>query len=254
MQKSTSIQNPFSDNSLLILIGIGAAIFHTLTNGQYGFHRDELDILMNARQLDWGYVAYPPLTSSVARLGLELFGASLQGLRLFSAIGQGVVVYLVGRMAAALGGKRLAQVMAALAVGIAPAALTAGTLIQYMSFDYLWWVLLAFCTIRLLASDNPRWWLGMGAAIGLGMMTKYSMAFFAAGLVAGILLTPARRYLRSPWLWAGAGLAVLIFLPNFIWQVQHDFISLDFLQRNPCPRYLLGSHRRVPARPVVCSQ
>jgi 4-amino-4-deoxy-L-arabinose transferase-like glycosyltransferase len=98
-----------------------------------------------------------------------------------------------------------------------------------MSFDYLWWGAVAFFTGRLLATDNPRWWLGIGASIGLGMLTKFTIAYFVAGLAAGVLLTPARRYLRSPWLWAGAGVALLIYLPNLIWQAQHSFISLDFL-------------------------
>ncbi len=218
-----------SDQALLLILALAVVILHFVTDGQYGFHRDELDILMNARNLDWGYVAYPPLTPFIARVGLVLFGNSLRGLRLFSAIGQGVVVILVGLMARDLGGKRAAQFMAAIAAVISPAALTAGTLIQYMAFDYLWWVLMAFCLVRLLVTDDPRWWLGIGAAIGLGMMTKYSIAFFVAGLVVATLLTPARRYLRSVWLWAGAGVALLIFLPNLVWQVQHQFISLDFL-------------------------
>ena len=62
------------------------------------------------------------------------------------------------------------------------------------------------------------------------MLTKYTMIFFIAGIVAGVVLTPARRYLKSPWLWAGAALSLAIFLPNLIWQVRHDFISLTFLQ------------------------
>jgi len=61
------------------------------------------------------------------------------------------------------------------------------------------------------------------------MMTKFTVAFWAAGLVAGVLLTPARRYLRSRWLWAGAALALLIYSPNLVWQIQHGFISIDFL-------------------------
>ncbi|MCA9970089.1 MAG: glycosyltransferase family 39 protein [Anaerolineales bacterium] len=213
----------------LLLLAAGIALVHALTNGQYGFHRDELDILMNARQLDWGYVAYPPLTPFVARIGLALFGDWLPGLRLFSAMGQGVAALLVGLMARDLGGGRAAQLLAALAAAAAPAALMAGTLIQYMSFDYLWWVLLSFCLVRLIHTDDARWWLGAGAAIGLGMMTKYTLAFFVAGVVTAVFLTSLRRHLRSPWLWAGAGLALLLYLPNLLWQVQHDFIALDFL-------------------------
>ena len=111
------------------------------------------------------------------------------GLRLFPALAQGVVVVLVGLMARDFGGGRLAQVVAALAAAISPMALTAGMLIQYLSFDYLWWVLLAFCVVRLLRTENPRWWLGIGTAIGLGMMTKYTMIFFVAGLVVAVLIT-----------------------------------------------------------------
>jgi hypothetical protein len=216
-------------NSLLVL-GLVVALIHAAFNGKYGFHRDELDILMNARQLDWGYVAYPPFTPFIARIGLALFGSSLQGLRLFSAIGQGAAVFLVGLMARDMGAKRTAQWMAGIAAAIAPVALTAGTMIQYMAFDYVWWIAIAFCFVRLLKAEQPRWWLGIGGAIGLGMMTKYTVIFLIAGIVTATLLTPNRRYLRSPWLWAGVGLAVLICLPNLLWQFQHDFISLDFLK------------------------
>ena len=91
-------------------------------------------------------------------------------------------------------------------------------------------MLIAYLLIRLLKSDNPRWWLGIGAAFGLGMLTKYTILVLAAGVAVGVVLTRARRYLISPWLWAGAALALLIFLPNLIWQLQHDFISLEFLR------------------------
>lgn len=219
----------FSDNGLLLLLALCGVLIHILLNGQYGFHRDELDILMNARQLAWGYVAYPPLTPFIARIGLELFGNSLQGLRLFSALGQGLVMVLAGLMARDMGGRRGAQAMAAIAAFIAPVALTAGTLIQYMAFDYVWWVMVAFFTVRLLATDDPRYWLGIGASIGLGMQTKFTIVFWVAGLVVAVLVTPARKYLRSKWLWLGAGLALLIYLPNLIWQIQHGFISLEFL-------------------------
>jgi 4-amino-4-deoxy-L-arabinose transferase-like glycosyltransferase len=230
MQSNASFRSRLtSDTGILVLVALAGVLLHTLTNGQYGFHRDELDTLDNARFLAWGYVAYPPLTPFVGRIGLELFGASLVGVRLFAALSQGAVILLAGLMARGLGGARPAQVVAALAVGITPMAMTSGLLLHYLSFDYLWWVMVATCLIYLLKTDNPRWWLGVGLGIGLGMMTKYTMIVMAAGVVVGVLLTRARRYLPNRWLWAGVALSLLIFLPNLIWQIQHDFVSLDFL-------------------------
>jgi len=214
---------------VVILLALATLLLHCLTNGQYGFHRDELATLDDARRLAWGYVGYPPLTPFVARVALELFGASLVGLRFFSALAQSVAVVLAGLMTRELGGSRTAQTLTALAVAIAPLSLIQGALFQYVSFDYLWWVLTAYLTLRLLNSDDPRWWLGIGISIGLGMMTRYTMGFLAAGVVAGVVLTPARRYLASPWLWGGIALSLLVFLPNAMWQAEHHFVSLDHL-------------------------
>src|ERR1700722_14963531 len=173
-------------------VALVVVILHVVTNGRYGFHRDELQILDDARHMDWGFVAYPPVTPFIERIGLALFGASLVGLRMFSVLAQAIVLIVTGLMARELGAKRLAQVVAALAVAVSPLPLFEGTEFQYSSFDYLWCVLLAYCLIRLLKSDNPRWWIGIGAGIGLGMMTKYTMGFFVAGIVGGTLATPRR--------------------------------------------------------------
>jgi 4-amino-4-deoxy-L-arabinose transferase-like glycosyltransferase len=219
-----------TDTGILVLSALSIVVLHTLTNGQYGFHRDELATIDDARYLSWGYVVYPPVTPFVARLSLTLLGTSLIGLRFFAALAQGIAIVLTGLMARELGGKRPAQIVAAWAAAIAPVAVASGTMFQYVSFDHLWWVLAAYLTIRLLKSGDPRWWLAMGVVVGLGMMTKYTMVFFVAGLVGGILLTDARKYLANEWVLLGAAISVLIFLPNLIWQVQHSFISLDFLK------------------------
>jgi 4-amino-4-deoxy-L-arabinose transferase-like glycosyltransferase len=218
-----------TDLGVLILLALARLALHTLTNGQYGFHRDELATIDNARHLAWGYVAYPPVTPFIGRLALELFGPSIAGVRLFSAMAQSLGMVIAGLMARELGGTRMAQIVAALAVAIAPLSLIQGALFQYVSFDYLWWVLIAYLVFRLLKSEDPRWWLGIGAVIGLGMMTKYTLAFFVAGVAGGVVLTNARRYLASPWLWGGVVLSLLIFGPNMIWQTRHNFISLEFL-------------------------
>jgi hypothetical protein len=131
-------------------------------------------------------------------------------------------------MARELGGSRWAQLVAATAA--VPFCLAGGALMQYVSFDYLSWVLTAYFTLRLLKSDDPRWWVAIGSSIGLGMLSKYSMPFLVAGLVVGVLATNVRRHLKSRWLWCGVAVSLLIFLPNLIWQAQHNFVSLDFLQ------------------------
>lgn len=218
------------DFAVLVAIAAAQALVHIATNGRYGFHRDELQFLSNARHLDWGFVAYPPLTPLLEHIGLSLFGLSLQGLRLFSVIAQAVVVVVTGLMARELGAGRLAQAVAALTVVFTPLALFNGTEFQYTSFDYLWWVLIAYLTIRLLKTEDPRWWLAIGVAVGLGLETKYSIVFFIAGILGGMALTGARRYVKSGWFWAGIAVALLIFLPNFLWLVRHDFISYHFLQ------------------------
>jgi len=214
------------------LMGIAGAVvlLHLLTNGRYGFHRDELQVLSDAHHLDWGFVPYPPFTPLMERIGLSIFGLSLVGLRLFSVIANATAIIFTGLMARELGGGRLAQLTAALSVALSPLPLFEGTEFQYTTFDYLWWVLIAYFVIRLLKTEDPRWWLAIGAAIGIGFETKYTMAFYASGIAGGVLLTRARRYLVSPWLWGGVALALLIFLPNLIWQVKHGFISLHFLQ------------------------
>ncbi|MBZ5497516.1 MAG: glycosyltransferase family 39 protein [Acidobacteriia bacterium] len=220
----------FADLGILVALALTKLILHTLTNANYGFHRDELATIDDAHYLAWGYVAYPPLTPFVARIAFAMFGPSLAGLRFFAALSQSIAMVTAGLMARELGGRRHAQVVTAVAVAIAPISLAASTLFQYVAFDYLWWVLTAYFAVRLVKSENPRWWIPMGAVIGLGMMTKYTIAFYVAAIVAGLLLTRARRFLAGPWLWAGVALSLLIFLPNLLWQLQHDFISLEFLR------------------------
>ena len=151
----------------------------------------------DGQHLDWGYVAYPPLTPFVARVAFTLFGSSLVGLRFFSSLAIGVAIVLAGWMARELGGGRMAQVLAALAVAIGPVTLSAGALFQYVSFDYLWWVAIAYFTIRLVKSEDPRWWLAIGAAIGLGMLTKYTIGVLVIGVGRGIRALAGRRYLGA---------------------------------------------------------
>src|SRR5208283_3693435 len=142
------------DTSILIYVALATILVHLLSGGKYGFHRDELATLDDARHLAWGYVAYPPVTPFFARLSLLLFGNSLVGFRLFAALAQATAVLLTGLMAKELGGGRGAQLVAAFAA--IPFSLAGGAVMQYVSFDYLFWVLTAYFVVRLLKTDDPR--------------------------------------------------------------------------------------------------
>src|SRR6516225_7047416 len=103
----------FSDGMLLVFFGATVTLLHIAVNGRYGFHRDELLSLDNARHLAWGYVVYPPLTPFLARIELLLFGTSLWGFRFFVAVAQGLALLFTGLAAREMGGHRWAQLVAA---------------------------------------------------------------------------------------------------------------------------------------------
>lgn len=219
-----------SDVGMLILLALARLLLHTIVSGQYGFHRDELQTFNNARHLWWGYAEYPPMTAFLARVELVLFGTSLRSFRFFAATAQAIAMLLAGLAAREMGGKREAQVVAALAVCVGGHTLFLGSFLSYTSLDYMWWMVVAYFVIRLVKSDDPRWWLAIGAAVGLGLLTKYSIGFLGLGIIGGVLLTPVRRQLKSPWLWCGALVALLIVLPNALWQMRHQFATFEYLK------------------------
>ena len=227
-QSPSATSHPKNDFAILLAIAAGTLLVHLLAANRYGFNRDELAILEDARHLAWGFVAYPPLTPFLGRIALTLFGTSLVGFRFFSALVQAVSVVLTGCMAKDMGGGRAAQVVAACAS--IPFSLGVGALMQYTTFDYFAWVLTAVFLVRLLKTSNPRYFLLVGASIGLGMLAKYTMLFFAVGVLAGLLLSDARKYLRMRWPWLGLLISLLIVAPNFLWQAQHHFVTYDFLR------------------------
>jgi 4-amino-4-deoxy-L-arabinose transferase-like glycosyltransferase len=249
---------PRSDFSILVLLALIFVALHLATSRPYGFHRDELATLNDAQHMAWGFVAYPPLTPAVGRVEIALFGISTLGVRVVPILALALAVVISGLMARELGGSRRAQILTALAVAINPIVTIQASVLQYVSFDYLWGVLFTYFLIRLLNTEDARWWIAVGAAIGFGMMTKYTMAFFVTGLigalfVVGIFQRNIRRYLLSPWLWAGAAVSVLIFLPNLLWQIQHHFISLDFLQHIHTRDVGQGRTRDfLPAQLYIC--
>lgn len=210
---------------LCALASVVLVLYAVAGNG-YGFHRDELQTLDDARHLAPGFVAYPPLTPLAGRIAIAIFGISPWAFRLPAAIVNALSLVLVGLAARELGGRRLAQVIALLMS--LPIAIVFSTMLQYNTLDYLAWAVATLCTARLLRTGNGRWWLGIGAGLGLGALSKYSIAFLAISIIIGLVALPSQRHwLRSRWLWLGALTTVVIASPNLIWLATHHFITLQ---------------------------
>ncbi len=214
-----------SDAALLTVCAALILLVHFYVGNGYGFHRDELQFLDDARHLQWGFVAYPPLTAFCGRIAIALFGISPQVFRLPAAFVNAMSLVLAGLIARELGARKPAQVIALFAT--LPVALAFSSVLQYNTFDLFSWLLLVFFIARLLRTGDERYWIGAGAGIGIGVLSKYSIVFPVLSLLVAVLLLPSQRcHLRSRWFWYGALTAVGIAAPNLVWLAHHQFITL----------------------------
>ena len=216
----------------LAFLGLFAAIkllLHLPILGRYGYHHDELYFLACGQHLSFGYVDHAPLVPWIARLADELFGQSVYGLRIFATLAGAAAVYLTGLLTRRLGGGRFAQTVACLSMLIAPVYLRTGNMLTIPSFEVLFWILGSYLVVRIVQEENPQLWLWVGLVAGAGLLNKHSMAFFGLGLVAALALTPERKHFKSPWLYLGGAVALLVFAPNLVWQMSNSWPTAQFL-------------------------
>jgi len=206
----------------------GVLLLHLLLSGRYGYFRDELYFLDCGRRLAWGYVDMAPMIALFARIAL-LLGGSLHTLRAMAGLGGAGIVAVTMLIAWRLGGDRYAQALAGLCAAIVPEYLGTGSLFTMNVFEKWFWMGCVYVLIRIIQTGNSRLWIWFGVIAGLGIMNKHSTLFFGAAVAVAIVLTPLRRELLKPWVWIGGAIAMLIFLPNVIWQVQHHFPTLEDL-------------------------
>lgn len=219
---------------LLPVVGVaaGVAVFHLVLSGRYGFHRDELYYLAAGRHPTFGYVDQPPLVPLLAR-ALTAAGPHLWLLRAVAGLAHAAVVVLAALLAREFGGGRRALLLASVAAATMPLFVAAGSMFQTVVFDQVWWGATLLVVVRLLKGADPRWWLAVGALVGAGLETKWTIALLAMGLVAGIGAVPdARGHLRTPWLWAGGGVALVLWSPNLLWQALNGWPTLEFTRNN----------------------
>jgi hypothetical protein len=219
---------PFEGGFLALIAGVKVLV-HVATAGRYGYFRDELYFLDCARHLDWGYVDCAPLIAVYAKIAL-LLGGSLEVLRTLAALAGAARVALAMLLARELGGRRFAQALAGLCALAAPIYLGVDSILTMNGFESLFWMGCVYFVIRIVRTGDSRLWLWFGVLAGLGIENKHSTLLFLAAFVVGLLVTPERRELAKPWIWVAGGIALLIFLPNILWQIRHGFPTLEDLQ------------------------
>jgi hypothetical protein len=195
----------------------------------YGFHRDELYFIVAGRHPALGYDDQPPLTPLLSAAAVALLGLEPWAARILPALVIGASIVVTALIARELGGTRRAQIVAAV-VFAASAALGAGHLAATATFDILAWTLVLCLVGRVLGGGDPRLWLGVGLAGGVGLLNKDTPLVLAAGLVLA-LLVHRRDLLRSRWPWLGALLALVLWLPNLAWQAANAFPQLEMARQ-----------------------
>jgi len=222
---------------------------HAFTNGQYGLFRDELYFIACGRHPAWGYVDQPPLAPLIDAASMWLSGPDRIWLfRMPAALAHAGTVLLTGLLARRLGGGSFAALLASLTAAIVPLLLVGGHLLSMNSFEPLLVVALATTLVAIADGGDERLWLLAGGLVGVGVLNKHSMVFFAACFFGALLITPARRLLRSRWTALGAALALLLILPHALWQLRAGLPMLELLRNGQLhknapfslPGYLIG--------------
>ena len=206
---------------LIILVAV-KLILQMIAAGQYGFHRDEYLYLDEGHHLGWGYMEVPPMIAWLAAV-IRLFGDGILWVKLFPAISGGISMVLIALMTRDLGGKKWAQMLACIAFLVVPAYLRTQHLFQPVFLNQLMWLLLMFYVIRLVKTERAGYWYAIGIVAGLGVLTKYSIAFLILGLIVGLLTSKQRHWLNRKEPYIAIGVALILSMPNLYWQYAHNF-------------------------------
>jgi hypothetical protein len=221
-----SRDNGFARVFFWLLLGLLTAGRLCLT-GQFEFSTDEAHYVMYGRHLAWGYFDHPPMVGFLAGFG-EWLGGGEWLVRLGPVLcGSGALAFM-GLLAADLQGWRAALLTLGLAACV-PILMMLGVALLPDATLNLFWCAALWSGWRAVSRGGWGWWLLAGACMGLAMLSKYH-GVLLPGLLGLFLLTSPehRRWLRRPEPYAAGLLALLVFLPNILWNAGHDWASYAY--------------------------
>jgi 4-amino-4-deoxy-L-arabinose transferase-like glycosyltransferase len=184
---------------------------------------DEAQYWVWSRHLAWGYYSKPPVVAWLIALSTAVFRDSGPAVRLPAPLLQFGAALLVYGTARRLYDPKTAfwsAVTYATLVGVTYASVI-------MSTDgplLLAWAAALYAFVRARESGDRRWWLLVGAAVGLGLLSKYAMAYWLAGAFLFVLAVPGERR-HLPMLLGASALGLLVYSPNLLWNIADGFLS-----------------------------
>jgi Dolichyl-phosphate-mannose-protein mannosyltransferase len=230
--KDAGAERPDASLAATLLVSAGgcaAAIACTLPFlGRYGWDRDELYFVAAARHPALGYVDFPPGVAWLGRVVIDLFGTSLDALRLTSLLLGLTTVVLVALSVRELGGSWRAQAGAVSSWALSPYLLGSASVFHPTWLDLACQVGVSYLVLRAILRPATWVWPALGIAAGVGLESKYTIGLLLVALVVGLAVTPARAVVFSRGALVAAGIAIVLLVPNLIWQAQHGWVSLHF--------------------------
>lgn len=187
---------------------------------------DEAQYWWWAQHPAFGYFSKPPLIAWIIWLSTQAFGPATWAIRLASPLLHAGTALLIYASSELVGGRRLALWSALVYATLPGVAYSSGLMTTDVPLLFCW-ALALYALLRALDEQGWRWTAVCGLAIGVGMLAKYAMLFFALGLLLAALISlKARRFVFSGRGLLVAALAIALILPNAYWNWSHHFPTI----------------------------
>jgi hypothetical protein len=179
-----------------------------------------------SQHLSAGYYDHPPGVALIIRLGTLIAGDTEIGVRLVSILLALPMSFAVYRTAAILFGGQRVAVSATILLNVTLMAAVGTMIVTPDSPLLVASSFVLFFLAKVLESGRSAWWLAVGVAVGVALLSKYTALFFGPAIAIWLLSVPKlRRWLVSPWPYLGGIVALVIFSPVILWNADHHWVS-----------------------------
>jgi hypothetical protein len=206
---------------LFLLVAVKMVLQLIIVNPVYELHRDEFLHLDQANHLAAGYISVPPLTSWVSLI-IKLLGGDIFWIRFFPALFGAFTLIFIWLITEQIGGGIQSKLLAG-TVFIFSVFARINILYQPNSFDILAWTCIFYFLTRFIDKDRPVFLYLIAIAFALGFYNKYNIVFLLVGLIGAVVVTDFRKVLINRSLYIALAVALVLVLPNLLWQYNHDF-------------------------------